>query len=78
MPKFRPNKPTDIGWRVLGDHTVHIRQHHDRFGYRIWIADKRGYYARTITGEIIHDSEEAALAAARDHLKKLNVLETDA
>lgn len=75
MPPFYPEVITAIGWRSIGAHTVVIRQHRAQFGFRIWIADERGYYRRTVTGDITHDSEEAALNAARQHLHDNNLLE---
>jgi hypothetical protein len=77
-PSFYPSEITTIGWRSIGAHTVVISQLRGRYGFRMWIADERGYYARTITGEIRHASEEAALEAARQHLDSMNLLEQDA
>jgi hypothetical protein len=76
MSPYRPEAPTQIGWRSIGAHTVLIRQQHEFFGFRLWIADERGYYARTVTGPITHVSEEAAVEAARQYLHDNN-LEAD-
>ena len=69
MPPYRPTAPTMIGWRSIEDHTVGIRQQYDLFGFRLWIADERGYYRQTITSAITYPSEEAAIDAARAYLE---------